>query len=304
MDFASDGGGMGEGRHDHALANGKKIGEGRRRKNHTIQILALRGTGHRRGQWLAGRLQLHAAVQVHRQARPGHRGAEVTCSAARQLARGCRSRHALRKNRPRETFPAARQVRPPCRRSGSAAGAASSTASRAKPNIVFILMDNLGYGEVGCYGGGILRGAPTPRIDELAAEGMRLLNFNVEAQCTPSRSALMTGRFAIRSGTHSVPIGGGRRWPDAMGGHARRAAVGPGYATGALRQVAPRQRRRPAAQRSGLRRVVRHPAHDRRGASGLDAAASTRRSCTSTSWKAARAREPRASRSTTSSSAG
>jgi arylsulfatase len=78
-----------------------------------------------------------------------------------------------------------------------------------KPNIVFILMDNLGYGEVGAYGGGVIRGAPTPRIDKLAAEGTRLLNFNVEAQCTPSRSAIMTGRFSIRSGTHSVPIGGG-----------------------------------------------------------------------------------------------
>lgn len=78
-----------------------------------------------------------------------------------------------------------------------------------RPNIVFILMDNLGYGEVGCYGGGILRGAATPRIDELAAQGTRLLNYNVEAQCTPSRSAIMTGRFSIRSGTHSIPIGGG-----------------------------------------------------------------------------------------------
>jgi arylsulfatase A-like enzyme len=77
-----------------------------------------------------------------------------------------------------------------------------------KPNIVFILTDNLGYGELGVYGGGILRGAPTPRIDKLASEGMRLLNFNVEAQCTPSRSALITGRFSIRSGTYEVPIGG------------------------------------------------------------------------------------------------
>ena len=77
-----------------------------------------------------------------------------------------------------------------------------------KPNIVFMLMDNLGYGELGVYGGGILRGAPTPRIDTLASEGMRLLNFNVEAQCTPSRSAFMTGRFSIRSGTYEVPIGG------------------------------------------------------------------------------------------------
>jgi len=74
--------------------------------------------------------------------------------------------------------------------------------------MVVILMDNLGYGELGVYGGGILRGAATPRIDKLASEGTRLLNFNVEAQCTPSRSALMTGRFPIRSGTHSVPRGG------------------------------------------------------------------------------------------------
>jgi len=81
-------------------------------------------------------------------------------------------------------------------------------AADTKPNIVLILADNLGYGELGCYGGGILRGAPTPRIDALAAQGMRLLNFNVEAQCTPSRSALMTGRFSIRSGTYEVPMGG------------------------------------------------------------------------------------------------
>src|SRR5262249_3700763 len=85
---------------------------------------------------------------------------------------------------------------------------ASANAEEKKPNIVFMLMDNLGYGELGVYGGGILRGAPTPRIDKLASEGMRLLNFNVEAQCTPSRSALMTGRFPIRSGTYKVPLGG------------------------------------------------------------------------------------------------
>jgi arylsulfatase A-like enzyme len=93
--------------------------------------------------------------------------------------------------------------------SARASGSQSSGDAAGSPNIIFILMDNLGYGELGCYGGGILRGAPTPRIDKLASEGMRLLNFNVEAQCTPSRSAIMTGRFSVRSGTHSVPIGGG-----------------------------------------------------------------------------------------------
>jgi len=75
-----------------------------------------------------------------------------------------------------------------------------------KPNIVFVCMDNFGYGELGVYGGGITRGGATPRIDALAAEGIRLTNFNVEVQCTPSRSALMTGRYAIRSGNGSVPI--------------------------------------------------------------------------------------------------
>ena len=77
-----------------------------------------------------------------------------------------------------------------------------------KPNIVFMLADNLGYGELGVYGGGVLRGAPTPRIDTLASQGLRLLNFNVEAQCTPTRAALLTGRFSIRSGTYQVPLGG------------------------------------------------------------------------------------------------
>jgi arylsulfatase A-like enzyme len=76
------------------------------------------------------------------------------------------------------------------------------------PNIVLILADNLGWGELGCYGGGALRGAPTPRIDQLAFEGMRFLNFNVESDCVPTRSALMTGRHPIRTGgLQSVPAG-------------------------------------------------------------------------------------------------
>jgi arylsulfatase A-like enzyme len=76
------------------------------------------------------------------------------------------------------------------------------------PNIVYFLVDNLGYGELGCYGGGILRGADTKRIDAFAGEGMKLLNFAPEAQCTPSRSALLTGRYAIRSGNHTVALPG------------------------------------------------------------------------------------------------
>src|SRR5271166_4527904 len=90
----------------------------------------------------------------------------------------------------------------------SSASAQSPRSGGDRPNILFVLMDNLGYGELGVYGGGATRGAPTPRIDRLASEGLRLTNMNMEAQCTPSRSAILTGRYAIRSGTHSVPFGG------------------------------------------------------------------------------------------------
>ena len=80
-------------------------------------------------------------------------------------------------------------------------------AQAERPNIVLVFMDNFGWGEIGAYGGGVLRGAATPRIDSLADEGLKLLNFNVEAQCTPSRAALMTGRYAIRTGAVQVPMG-------------------------------------------------------------------------------------------------
>ena len=89
-----------------------------------------------------------------------------------------------------------------------ASSAQAQTPPAQKPNLLFVLVDNLGYGELGVYGGGATRGAPTPRIDKLASEGLRLTNMNMEAQCTPSRSAILTGRYAIRSGTHSVPFGG------------------------------------------------------------------------------------------------
>jgi len=76
--------------------------------------------------------------------------------------------------------------------------ASAQTAQQRRPNIVLIFPDNLGWGEVGIYGS--VRGAPTPRIDRLAAEGMRLTNFNVEFSCTVSRAALLTGRYAVRTG--------------------------------------------------------------------------------------------------------
>jgi arylsulfatase A-like enzyme len=84
------------------------------------------------------------------------------------------------------------------------------------PNILFFHVDNLGFGELSCYSGGPFRGARTERIDAFAVQGFRLTNYCPESQCTPTRSALLTGRHAIRSGTHSVPLGApaaGGWWP-------------------------------------------------------------------------------------------
>ena len=103
-----------------------------------------------------------------------------------------------------------------------------------RPNIVLIFPDNLGWGEVGVYGS--VRGVPTPRIDSIAAEGMRLNNFNVEFSCTVSRAALLTGRYAIRTGADAD------RRHHAVGSHDRRGAQAARLRDGAVRQVAPRRR--------------------------------------------------------------
>jgi arylsulfatase A-like enzyme len=69
-----------------------------------------------------------------------------------------------------------------------------------RPNIVIMMADNVGYMDPGCYGGGDVVGAPTPRIDQMAKEGLRLTSFYSETQCTPTRAAMLTGRLPIRTG--------------------------------------------------------------------------------------------------------
>ena len=73
-----------------------------------------------------------------------------------------------------------------------------------KPNIIYILADDIGYTELGSYGGGKVRGFSTANLDRMADEGMRFLSFYSEPSCTPTRAALMTGRHPVRIGMLGV----------------------------------------------------------------------------------------------------
>ena len=89
-----------------------------------------------------------------------------------------------------------------------------SAIAAAPPNIIIIFTDDMGYGDLGCYGHPTIR---TPNIDRMAAEGMKFTSFYSAAEvCTPSRAALLTGRLPIRSGMCSDT----RRvlFPDSAGG--------------------------------------------------------------------------------------
>ena len=86
--------------------------------------------------------------------------------------------------------------------------AASPGQAADKPNVVLMLSDNIGYGDIGAFQGGAIRGAPTPNIDRLASEGLTLTQFLVEPGCTPSRAGLITGRYSPRVGLGTIIIGG------------------------------------------------------------------------------------------------
>src|SRR5262249_54528521 len=71
-----------------------------------------------------------------------------------------------------------------------------------RPNIIFLLTDDQGYGDLSCHGNPILK---PPNLDRLHDEGVRFLDFHVSPTCSPTRSALMTGRHEFRNGvTHTI----------------------------------------------------------------------------------------------------
>jgi len=84
----------------------------------------------------------------------------------------------------------------------------AAAATSDKPNILFIVADDLGYGDTGPYGGGEGRGMPTPNIDQLAADGMTFYSFYAQPSSTPGRAAMQTGRIPNRSGMTTVAFQG------------------------------------------------------------------------------------------------
>ncbi len=81
-------------------------------------------------------------------------------------------------------------------------GPPSAAAQAQRPNFVIVFTDDQGYGDLSCYGSETMS---TPRIDKLAAEGTRFTSFYAQVVCGPSRSALLTGRYPVRSGGWSMP---------------------------------------------------------------------------------------------------
>lgn len=120
------------------------------------------------------------------------------------------------------------------------------SALAARPNIVFLLVDDMGYGDIGCYGA---PDAKTPHLDKLASEGIRFTQFYSNgAECTPARTAFLTGRYPQRAGGLECAIGTGNvgRYDDAIR-LAKRSDLGlpASYATLA-----------PALKKAGYRNAV------------------------------------------------
>ena len=84
----------------------------------------------------------------------------------------------------------------------------SSDSSGQQPNIVYIVADDLGWKDVGFHGSDI----KTPNIDTLAATGVRLEQFYAQPMCTPTRAALMTGRYPFRYGLQTLVIPSGHTY--------------------------------------------------------------------------------------------
>ncbi|MBL8188685.1 MAG: sulfatase [Acidobacteria bacterium] len=112
-----------------------------------------------------------------------------------------------------------------------------TAAAQQSPNIIFIYADDLGYGDLSCFGSKAIK---TPNLDRMAAEGLRLTNFySVSPVCTPSRTALMTGRYAARMGIEQMHLSNVLTFQDKTGVPTNETLISEalkarGYATAAI----------------------------------------------------------------------
>jgi arylsulfatase A-like enzyme len=87
----------------------------------------------------------------------------------------------------------------------SRAGISQATAAQRKqPNVVLVMTDDQGYGDMGCHGNQVI---VTPNLDKLHAQSVRLTDFHVDPTCSPTRSALMTGHYSSRTGVWHTIMG-------------------------------------------------------------------------------------------------
>ena len=77
-------------------------------------------------------------------------------------------------------------------------------ASRPHPNVVLIMTDDQGYGDLACHGNELIK---TPNLDRLSSQSIRLTNFHTDPTCSPTRAALMTGRYSTRTGVWHTVMG-------------------------------------------------------------------------------------------------
>ena len=173
---------------------------------------------------------------------------------------------------------------------GMAAGVPSllSAADRPRPNIIVILVDDMGFSDLGCYGGEI----PTPNLDRLAAGGVRFTQFYNTARCSPSRACLLTGLYPHQAGMgflDNMVLPGSRGYQGRLRDesvtmaevlqarrllhrHDRQVAPGP-----AARHAAVGARLRPQPQLAGRRHLFPEPARQRANAKLLPQRARGRR---------------------------
>ena len=87
-----------------------------------------------------------------------------------------------------------------------------------RPNIVWLVVDDMGYGDPGAYGGGAAIGAATPNMDRLAREGLKLTSTYSQPTCTPTRSAMLTGRLPVQNGPNPADTGRRQAHQESVGG--------------------------------------------------------------------------------------